>query len=615
MSKKILALETSVTMQKLFTTKLDSDDYAVQFINDGKAAIYTLFEFQPDIFLINSDIREPRSFEIVRIVRSIPCFKEMTIGVYSSFPSPLDEAFAMESGATSFVRIDPKTLLLNIDELGRLPSKRPDRDVLSQLKKGFDDSYLFMNAMKVLDNDSYQKALLARLVKMTDSIAEMETLVRDFLSLIAEVCEVPIAGLYIEENDGPYGYYVCSENIGEKEASDFLNVCGADFEKVLPQFNVSKIAPKKLDEKPELNRFFSPDVPLSSYASAELKSSNGMQLFGTVHIVSDGNISGDKQSFFDLSVKNAGIIFDKALIVKKEIFFTKHIRRAFSRFVPPQIIDDLVAAADEEEDKVAVGEKRKVAILFSDIRSFTSISECNRPEVMVAFLNRYFTAMVNAIKRYGGTIDKFIGDAIMAEFGAPVSYEDNARRAVAAAYEMREQLPSVPLEDLVLPEGMKFNIGIGIHYGDVTVGSIGSSDKTDYTVIGDSVNLASRLEGLTKTYGTMIIVSESVKTDIPAGEFTFRYLDAVKVKGKTQPVPIYAVDRGEDDFTATYRDCYAKALGLYRQGVFNLAREYFDKALAQAPGDKAASLMRERCDEFIKNPPESWDGAITFHTK
>ena len=180
---------------------------------------------------------------------------------------------------------------------------------------------------------------------------------------------------------------------------------------------------------------------------------------------------------------------------------------------------------------------------------------------------------------------------------------------------MRQALPSVPLEDLVMPEGMQFNIGIGIHYGDVTVGSIGSADKTDYTVIGDSVNLASRLEGLTKTYGVQLLVSEDVKNDIKGADFIFRYLDDVKVKGKTKGVPIYAVDRNQEEFSIEYRDCYAKGLDLYKQGVFNLAKEYFEKSLAACPNDKASKLMLERCEEFIKNPPESWDGAITFHTK
>ena len=271
--------------------------------------------------------------------------------------------------------------------------------------------------------------------------------------------------------------------------------------------------------------------------------------------------------------------------------------------------------ADDTNQKVGVGETRSVAILFSDIRSFTNISEKNRPDVLVAFLNRYFSTMVEIIKKHGGTIDKFIGDAIMAEFGTPVSYDDNCRRAVMAAYEMRDALSSVEMGDLVMPEGMTFNIGIGIHYGDVIVGSIGSKDKTDYSVIGDNVNLASRLEGLTKTYGVQILVSESVKEDAGEKSFCFRHLDDVRVKGKKNAVPIYAVDRNENEFSAEYKNAYIKGMELYKQGIWNLAKDYFTKALGQVQDDKAAKLMLERCEEFIKNPPENWDGAIAFMTK
>lgn len=615
MSKKILILETSVTLQKLFTTTLDNDDYTVQFTASGKEAIYTLFDFQPDLFLLNSDIQKPHSFEIVRIVRSLSCFKNLTIGIYANVPTPLDESFAMASGANAFVRLDPKTLVLNVEELASLSSSKIDKISVTQTKKTFDDSLLFTNTAELLYSDSYKNTIFSKIINLVDAIENMEEMVRTFLLLVAEICEVPIASLYIVENDGPHGYYVCSENMGEKEISDFLNVCAADFEKNQTDYNASKVVPKKLEAKPELNRFYSTKVQLSSYESENLKSTDEKNYFGTVHIVSEGNITSEKQDFFSFCSKNAGAIFEKALIVKKKMFFEKRIRRAFGRFVPDQIIDSLVTQVDDTDEKVAVGETRAVAILFSDIRSFTNISEKNKPDVLVAFLNRYFSMMVDIIKKHGGTIDKFIGDAIMAEFGTPVSYEDNCRRAVAAAFEMRAMLPNVEIGDLVLPDGMEFNIGIGIHYGDVIVGSIGSKDKTDYSVIGDSVNLASRLEGLTKTYGTQILVSDSVREDAGEDSFCFRHLDDVRVKGKKNAVPIYAVDRSEDEFPPEYKDAYIKGMDLYKQGIWNLARDYFTKALAAAEGDKAAKLMLSRCEDFIENPPENWDGAIAFTTK
>ena len=615
MSKKILILETSVTVQKLFTTSLDSDDYSIQFVNDGKKALYELFDFQPNLLLVNSAIQNPRSFEIVRLIRSIKAFKELPVGMYSTASNPLDESLAFSCGATSFVNLDAKTLVLNVDELAELSGQRIDKVELTQEKKNFNDDLIFKKTMDNSYSSYCRNILLEKINKLAMQLENIEEMVKSFLLLIAQVCEVPIAGLYITENDGPHGYYVASENIGEKEITDFLNVCAADFEQIQPDFNAAKVLAKAIERSSELNRFFNENMQLSSYETEALRTSDESEYFGSVHIVSEGNITGEKQDFFTYCVRNAGDIFSKALIVKRKIFFEKRIRRAFSRFVPAQVIDNLVEQTDENDEKVGVGETRAVAILFSDIRSFTNISERNKPDVLVSFLNRYFTVMVDIIKKHGGTIDKFIGDAIMAEFGTPVSYDDNCARAVAAACEMRDALETIEIGDLVLPEGMKFDTGIGIHYGDVIVGSIGSKDKTDYSVIGDNVNLASRLEGLTKTYGTHILVSDSVYENAGSQSFCFRNIDEVRVKGKKNAVPIYAVDKNEEEFSAEYKDAYTKGMELYKKGIWNLARDYFQKALNASENDKASSLLLSRCDEFIKNPPENWDGAIAFNTK
>ncbi|MBQ9537943.1 MAG: guanylate cyclase, partial [Treponema sp.] len=452
MSKKILVLETSVTLQKLFTTTI-GDEHSVQFVSDGKEALYRLFEFVPDLFLLNAEFEEPRSFDLVRVVRSIPCFKDLSIGMYATGSFPFDELMAKECGADSFVRIDPKTMALNIEELAQMPPSRLDKLELAQARKDLDDGRLFRNALSLLKDGSFKNVVLEKIIEMSNSLESVHEIVTDFLSLIVSICEVPAAGLFIVENDGPHGYYVAASGMSERELADFMKVCAADFEKVMGDYNVSKLVPQKLECRQSIDGFYSKDVQLSAYSNGELRSFDGKECFGTVHIVSGGNFTKDKTDLFNYSIKESGILFDKMLIMEKKIFFERRIRKAFSRFVPEQIIDELVINSDASE-KVSVGEKRAVAILFSDIRSFTSISELNRPETMVSFLNRYFTAMVNVIKKHGGTIDKFIGDAIMALFGAPVSYEDNARRAAAAACEMREVLPSVELGDLILPEGM-----------------------------------------------------------------------------------------------------------------------------------------------------------------
>lgn len=612
MAKKILILESSATMQKLFTKTLDSKQYSIRFESEAKDIFSALADFKPDLFLLNCNITEPDSFEIVKLTRTLPGFTELPVALYSNLPTSLDEEFAKECGAASFIRLDSETLEKDVEKLAEIESNNSEKAKTEKGKKP-DKELLFSAAAKLLSQKSYKTIMISKIADLIGQIDNLEEMIKSYLLLIAQVCEVPLAAMYILENDGPHGYYVSSQNIPIKDISDFLKVCETDFDKNMSGGNSAKGTAISLDSENNLERFFSNEIQLSSYEYRVLKTDTAV--LATVHIVAQGNIISEKLNYFDFCIDNAVEVFDKALIVEKKIFFEKRIRRAFSRFVPEQIIDSLVMQADDTDQKVGVGETRSVAILFSDIRSFTNISEKNRADVLVSFLNRYFSTMVEIIKKHGGTIDKFIGDAIMAEFGTPVSYEDNCRRAVMAAYEMRDALPSVEMGDLVMPDGMVFNIGIGIHYGEVIVGSIGSKDKTDYSVIGDNVNLASRLEGLTKTYGTQILVSESVRADAGENSFCFRHLDDVRVKGKKKAVPIYAVDRSPDEFPAEYKNAYIKGMELYKQGIWNLAKDYFVKALEAVENDKAAKLMLDRCEDFIKNPPENWDGAIAFMTK
>jgi adenylate cyclase len=277
------------------------------------------------------------------------------------------------------------------------------------------------------------------------------------------------------------------------------------------------------------------------------------------------------------------------------------------------VIQELLSK--REDTGMKIGEKRSVAILFSDIRSFTVISENNSAEKIVAFLNRYFQLMVRIIREQGGTIDKFIGDAILAVFGAPVSFEDNAARAVRAATAMAAALQDFDTSGLVLPEG-GFRTGIGIHEGDVIVGNIGSEDKFDYTVIGDNVNLASRLESLTKYYHTSIILSDDVRRTIGESLPT-REVDTVRVMGREQATTLYTVDPPdqvqEDDVAG---EAYRKGISMYKMGNWTTAIDYFKHALARLPEDYLCQMYIDRCREFAVNPPPpDWEGAIRLDFK
>ena len=592
MNRRVIVLEPSVTIQSIFKELIRRSDIEISFETNGIRFLVAMYNLLPDAVLINARNMNPSCIEIVRLIKSIARFKNIAVGIYATSDFLFYDEFKLNCGADMFFTFNQNELTANIEEL--IEKKQVG---LSKPEK----------------NDIIKTGILEKIFAMIDTIESLPDVASEFMSLLAQLGDLPASAVFIKTPDGLESFYISADNFSEDETRDFLKVCMTDFETRFPNQNMTKIVPKRINAKIDLESFHADELPLSAYQTFPLSYSNGEPL-GTVHIVREGAFTTKQIDLFEFTAKEMTRILESTIRMKRKLKFERNIRKAFSRFVPEQIIDELVDGA-ETEAKVGVGEKRDVAILFCDIRSFTHISECNKPETVVGFLNRYFTAMCTIIKKHGGTVDKFMGDAIMAIFGAPVSYEDNARRALAAAYEMRETIDKIPLDDLILPQGMKFKAGIGIHYGDVIVGSIGSADKTDYSVIGDNVNLGSRIEGLTKTYGTMILVSGAVKDQIKSNEFVYRHLDNVKVKGKEKPVPIYAVDRGIDDFTSQYRDYYDKALGLYTKGVWNLAKEYFQKALDECETDMAAKLMVERCDEFIVRPPVNWDGAIAYNTK
>ena len=599
MNSKILILEPSKTTQSFLNDKLNNTKYTATFETDGLKMLNLMYTTKPAAVLINAKSVNPRTSELVRLIKSVEALKNIPLAIYATSDFTFENAYMTNTGADIFIHLETDSLIERLDDLMLLAKN-------NQLSGG----PIFCDIMK--------SGIAERIFSYIKDIGDLGTLAQNFLNLLTEFCEIPAASLYLSEEDGAEIFYITASSFTETEVNDFIKVCTSEFEMVVPDTNILQVTPQCLKTQYPIDKYHTASIPLSAFQTIKLISQDGSNI-GTVNVVREGAFTTHQLDLLQFCTMLFNSLVENAITLKKKIKFEKNIRRAFSRFVPEQIIDELVDGA-ASSDKVSVGEKRDVAILFSDIRSFTSISEMNKPETIVAFLNRYFTTMCTIIKKHGGTIDKFIGDAIMALFGAPVSYEDNARRALAAAYEMREALPSVPLEDLVLPPGMTFNIGIGIHYGDVIVGSIGSSDKTDYSVIGDNVNLASRMEGLTKTYGSMILVTDAVKKDIykttgGTDGFEFRYLDDVKVKGKEKAVPIYAIDRNREEFSEAYRDFYTKGFELYKEGNWTLAREYFEKAVSEINDDKAANLMLERCIEFEKNPPENWDGAITFHTK
>jgi class 3 adenylate cyclase len=291
---------------------------------------------------------------------------------------------------------------------------------------------------------------------------------------------------------------------------------------------------------------------------------------------------------------------------------TDTIYSAFTKFLPTEIIDDLIIK-DSDED-LMTGENRTIVVLFCHIRKFDQIMRDNSPADVVKFLNSHFSNMVEIIQWQGGSIDKFIGDAIYAIFGAPVSYPDNATRAAQAAIMMINEYANTDVSSLILPEE-GFSIGVGLHQGKAIIGNIGCSEKFDYTAIGDTVNLSARLESLTKHYKVPILVSQEVKNHLPR-EFYSRLVDIACVKGKSEPTRIFSLEIEGEKFSDDWRDSYEKGVRMYVLGNWRIALKYLSHALELMGDDFPTQQFIDRCERFQEKPPErQWDGAVSLDFK
>jgi len=291
----------------------------------------------------------------------------------------------------------------------------------------------------------------------------------------------------------------------------------------------------------------------------------------------------------------------------------RQLANLFGHYIPPELVDEMSESPDEYSLE---GENREMTVLFSDVRGFTSISEGMDPKQLTQLMNALLTPMTRVIHKNRGTIDKYMGDAIMSFWGAPLADSEHARHALYAAMEMMDEL-KIMQEDFRQRGWPEVNIGIGLNTGDMNVGNMGSEFRMAYTVLGDAVNLGSRLEGLTKNYGVNIIVSETTKAAIP--EFVFRELDLVRVKGKNEPVAIFEPIGHKNDLEKSVTSeltAYKRSLLNFRAqswdkaelDFFNLSRAYPDRLLYQVYLDRVAVYRNEP-------PGDDWDGVFTHTSK
>jgi adenylate cyclase len=286
----------------------------------------------------------------------------------------------------------------------------------------------------------------------------------------------------------------------------------------------------------------------------------------------------------------------------------------FGEYVAPELVAEM---AEDPEKYNMDGESRELTVMFVDVRGFTTISEGLTPKQLREYINLYLTAMSEDIRSaHQGTLDKYIGDAVMAFWGAPVAFSDHASRGVATSLLMQASAKRLN-QDFIARGWPELKIGIGLNSGLMHVGDMGSNIRRAYTVMGDAVNLGSRLEGITKVYGVGIAVGESTRAAAP--EFTYRELDLVRVKGKNEPVAIFepiALVQDTDEATKQEVARWHEALAAVRAQRWDEASAILAELQALSPQRGLYQLYVERIAYYRDHPPgEGWDGVTTFETK
>lgn len=348
----------------------------------------------------------------------------------------------------------------------------------------------------------------------------------------------------------------------------------------------------------------------AAYLIIPLIGLGGGIMYGSIHLYND--YSYYISPMYPLI--NLALTFILLTMIKfwREEHAKKFIHGAFAHYLAPSVISQIM---DDPDSLSLEGQEKDITIQFSDVRSFTSLSEKLTPTQVTDLLHDYLTPMTRIITEHQGTLDKFIGDAVMAFWNAPLDIENHQEKSLEAALVQQDKLEELN-KVFIEKFGFTIAVGIGVHSGPVRVGNMGSADLFDYTLIGDNVNLASRLEGLTKFYGQKLVVSEAI-ADACRGKYYFRILDSVRVKGKVEPVTIYTAYRLEQaQLRKAELDKYEQAHDLYLKMQFNEAKKLFQELEALETEPKLYAMYIERCDHLMEeHPGDDWDGVFTHKTK
>jgi class 3 adenylate cyclase/DNA-binding response OmpR family regulator len=627
--KRILLLEDSDIFADMVVEFLSEAGCEVRRAANGFEGLKEVYAFLPHIIITDIEMPVLKGYQATRLLKSRKSTKTIPVVMFTSLGETKDRFWGGQAGADLYIEKSPDNLSELKKGMEELLDKAEEIDFSAIAREGkrIDDNALIEMVNNLLDSKLFQTTVIGMLAELSGKLSSLEEIVEGIFGLLNYVCEAEIVSILITGSENTlYVYTANFAGFTQDTAGDFNGISAADFAGIFPDFKVVTRNTKDFYPSGEKKK------SIESYTLVSLASSG--RKFASVHIA-----NSIKDYWTPAIIENVNVFFAaaapiiaNALSILEMDNLQKKTRAAFARYVPADVMDEIIRKSTETRNQ---GETRQVAILFSDIRQFTKISEKSGGQEIVSFLNNFFSIMGNEILSEGGYIDKFIGDAIMAVFGMSGNLTDAPVHAIRAAVRMLAASARIDTSAISLPEG-GLRIGAGINYGSCIVGNIGFQDKMDYTLIGNTVNMASRLEGITKQYHHPLMVSEFMYEQAKEA-FIFRKIDVARVKGKDEPVGIYGVYTDfEGEAPETYRSGKAanlpmvpelfikrevlnnfnNGLTLYHIREWETAREYFSKALEIDGGDYFSNLYMDRCAGFLKEPPpEDWDGTVTLTEK
>jgi class 3 adenylate cyclase/CheY-like chemotaxis protein len=626
--KRILIMEDSDIFADMLLGLFDSPEYLLQRAVNGFEGIKKVYSFMPHLIITDIEMPLFKGYQVTRLLKSRKNTRTIPVIMFTTLDETKDKFWGNQAGADIYIEKSPDNfqLLLTTVENILYAEANIDFPAIEREGKKINDNSIIETVNNLLDNKLFQTTVIGLLTELSNNVNSMETVADGIFNLLNTICKAEIITMIIR--GGGRSFYIYTSNYGglTKEAADnFLGICMSDFNSLFPEFNFTSKNIK------EFNSAGKNEKKIVSYIKVPLSIAG--EKFASIHIANSINeyFTPSIMENINVFIASAAPIIANSLSMHELAELQKNTRTAFARYVPADVMDEII----NETNKARTSENRNISVLFSDIRDFTNISEYSDAQSVVDFLNAYFAKMGNEIISENGHIDKFIGDAIMAVFGAFQTLENSPANAIRAAVKMLAAMEDINKSVTRLSHD-RVEIGIGINCGECILGNIGFQNKMDYTIIGDTVNLASRIESLTKLYRHPLIVSEYV-FDRTKDNFLFRKIDNVRVKGKEKPAGIHAVYSGfEGTDSGKLRSGetadipivpsllinretlvnYNKGMRVFNLREWKLAKEYFTKALETSKNDFLSQLYLERSTEFAHTPPqENWDGIITLSKK